>query len=108
MLILCAIFDTDHIHQSTMLFSSLVFILWASALKVLLRITVVIVHSIESTLHILLMLVSWQIIQIICIESTLPSILVVFGWQIIQENDWEAASTVVHLVGDAQVANLEA
>ena len=30
------------------------------------------------------------------------------GWQIIQENDWEARSTAVHLVGDAQVANLEA
>ena len=30
------------------------------------------------------------------------------GWQIIQENDWEAGSTAVHLVGDAQVANLEA
>ena len=32
------------------------------------------------------------------------------GWQIIQENDWDAASTVVHLLGDpqvAQVANLE-
>ena len=29
-------------------------------------------------------------------------------WQIIQENDWEARSTAVHLVGDAQVANLEA
>ena len=30
------------------------------------------------------------------------------GWQIIQENDWEAGGTAVHLVGDAQVANLEA
>ena len=30
------------------------------------------------------------------------------GWQIIQENDWEAASTLVHLAGDPQVANLGA
>ena len=57
-----------------------------------------------------------QIICQICGETGILQIFdliwskvqTVDGWQIIQENDWEARSTAVHLVGDAQVANLEA